>query len=211
MSDREQVRLAKSRRGVPEGVEPPAVVAIASSAGGLAALTRVLGGFDAGFPGAILVVQHLDRHHRSLIADILNRRTNLPVKQAEDGDTIVGGRALVAPPDNHLLANLDSTVSLTRSELVHFVRPSADLLFESVAAAYRERAVAVVLTGSGIDGAMGVQAIKKMGGTVIVQDEDTAEFFSMPAAAIATGDVDEVLPLDEISRAIAHATQRASG
>jgi two-component system chemotaxis response regulator CheB len=85
---------------------------------------------------------------------------------------------------------------------VHFVRPSADLLFESAAASYRERAIAVVLSGSGKDGAMGVRAIKKMGGTVIVQDEKTAEFFGMPGAAQQTGIVDFILPLHEIAPAL---------
>jgi two-component system, chemotaxis family, protein-glutamate methylesterase/glutaminase len=98
--------------------------------------------------------------------------------------------------------NADSTLSLTQSQLVHFLRPSADLLFESVAASYGERAIAVVLTGTGSDGAMGVQAIKKMGGTVIAQDETTAEFFGMPGAAIQSGSVDFVLPLDEIPTAL---------
>jgi two-component system chemotaxis response regulator CheB len=101
-----------------------------------------------------------------------------------------------------LLANPDRTLSLTQSELVHFVRPSADLLFESVAAAFRERALAVVLTGSGSDGSMGVRAIKKMGGSVIAQDEDTSEYFAMPSAAINTGDVDFVLPIEDIPPAL---------
>ena len=91
---------------------------------------------------------------------------------------------------------------LSQAELVHFLRPSADLLFESVAANYRERAIAVVLTGTGSDGAMGVQAIKKMGGTVIAQDETTAEFFGMPSAAIQSGSVDFVLPLHGIPTAL---------
>jgi two-component system chemotaxis response regulator CheB len=178
------------------------IVAIASSAGGLAALTNLLSGLPDGFPAALLVVQHLDPRHRSLMAEILSRRTALGVRQAEDGDTVVPGNVYIAPPDNHLLANADRTLSLTQSELVHFVRPSADLLFESVAAAYRERAIAVVLTGSGSDGSMGVEAIKKMGGTVIAQDETTSEFFAMPSAAIETGKVDFVLPLDEIALAL---------
>src|SRR5262245_44557628 len=87
-------------------------------------------------------------------------------------------------------------------ESVHFVRPSADLLFESVAASYKDRSIAVVLTGTGSDGAMGIQAIKKMNGTVIAQDQHTAEFFGMPGAAIQSGNVDFILPLDEIAAAL---------
>src|SRR5262249_10336232 len=101
-----------------------------------------------------------------------------------------------------LLVNQDGSVTLTQTELVHFVRPSADLLFESTAAAYRERAIAVVLSGSGTDGAMGVKAIKKMGGTVIVQDQKSSEFGAMPEAAQHTGIVDFVLPLHEIAPAL---------
>jgi two-component system chemotaxis response regulator CheB len=136
------------------------------------------------------------------MADILNRRTSLKVKQAEEGDQLCSGIVYIAPPNRHLLVNPDGTLSLTQSELVHFVRPSADLLFESVAASYKERAIAVVLTGTGSDGAMGVQAIKKMRGTVIAQNEETAEFFGMPGAAIQSGSVDFVLLLDEIPAAL---------
>jgi two-component system chemotaxis response regulator CheB len=112
------------------------------------------------------------------------------------------GYVYVAPPDRHLLINRDRTMSLTQTELVHFVRPSADLLFESVAAAFPNRAIGVVLTGTGKDGSMGISAIKKMGGTVIAQDQGTSEFFGMPAAAIETGNVDFVLPLENISSAL---------
>jgi two-component system chemotaxis response regulator CheB len=181
---------------------PLDVVALASSAGGLAALSRVLSGLPPGFPAAVLVVQHLDPRHRSLLADILGRRTTLTVKQAGEGDRLTPATVFIAPPDRHLLVNPDRTLSLSQSELVHFLRPSADLLFESVAATYRARAIAVVLSGTGNDGAMGIQAIKKMGGLVVAQSEQTSEFFGMPNAAIRTGDVDFVLPLDEIATAL---------
>jgi len=183
---------------------PPAfdIVALAASAGGLAALSTVLSALPAHFPASVVVVQHLDPRHRSLMAEIINRRTSLPVKQAAEGDQLHPGRVYVAPPDNHLLVNSDNTLSLAHTELVHFVRPSADLLFESVAASHKQRAIAVVLTGSGSDGAMGIRAIKKMGGTVIVQDEQTSQFFGMPGAAIQTGDADFILPLDEIAPAL---------
>ncbi|MEW6299653.1 MAG: chemotaxis protein CheB, partial [Thermodesulfobacteriota bacterium] len=151
---------------------------------------------------AVLIVQHLDPRHRSLMASILSRRTPLRVKEAEEGDRLAPATVFIAPPNRHLLVNPDGTLSLSQSELVHFVRPSADLLFESVAASYRDRAIAVVLSGSGSDGAMGVRAVKKTGGTVIVQDEKTSEFAGMPGAAIQTGLVDFILPLDEIPLAL---------
>jgi two-component system, chemotaxis family, protein-glutamate methylesterase/glutaminase len=178
------------------------IVAFAASAGGLTALSRVLAALPADFPATLVVVQHLDPRHRSLMADILSRRTPLRVKQAEEGDPLRPATVYIAPPNRHLLVNPDGTLSLSQSELVHFLRPSADLLFESVAASYRECAIAVVLTGTGSDGAMGVQAIKKMGGTVIAQDEATSEFFGMPSAAIHSGSVDFVLPLHEIPTAL---------
>jgi two-component system, chemotaxis family, protein-glutamate methylesterase/glutaminase len=177
------------------------VVALAASAGGLSALSHILEELPGDFPLPIVVLQHLDPRHRSLMADILARRTRLAVKQAEEDEVIQPSTVYIAPPNNHLLVNPDGSISLTQTELVHFVRPSADLLFESLAASYKERVIVVVLTGTGTDGSMGVSAVKKMGGTVIAQDE-TAEFSGMPSAAIATGDVDFVLPLKEIPGAI---------
>jgi two-component system chemotaxis response regulator CheB len=184
---------------MPGGFE---IVALAASAGGLKALSEVLAGLPASFPAALVVVQHLDPRHRSLMAEILGRRTKLAVRQAADEDHVQPGSVLIAPPDRHLLVNPDGKVSLTRTELVHFSRPSADLLFESVAASYHERAIAVVLSGSGSDGAMGTKAIKKMGGTLIVQDPATAEFAGMPGAARQTGPADFVLPLGQIAGAL---------
>jgi two-component system, chemotaxis family, protein-glutamate methylesterase/glutaminase len=178
------------------------VVAVAASAGGLNALSQLLAGLPADFPAAVAVVQHLDPRHRSLMADILSRRTTLHVKQAEEQDKLTPGTVYIAPPNKHLLVNPEGTLSLAQSELVHFVRPSADLLFESVAASFKHRVIGVVLSGSGRDGSMGVRAIKKMGGTVIAQDEATSEFFGMPNAAIQTGSVDFILPLKEIAPAL---------
>ncbi|MGB3403235.1 MAG: chemotaxis protein CheB [Microcoleaceae cyanobacterium] len=178
------------------------IVAVAASAGGLNALTQVLSDLPAQFPAAVVVVQHLDPNHRSLIANILSRHTPMQVKQAEEEDNLSPGTVYIAPPNHHLLVNSDGTLSLTQSEQVHFVRPSADLLFDSVAASYKQRAIAVVLSGTGSDGAMGVQTIKKMGGIAIAQDQETAEFSGMPAAAIHTGDVDFILPLSQVAAAL---------
>lgn len=183
---------------------PPAfdVVAIAASAGGLTSLSSIVAALPCDFPAAVLIVQHLDPRHRSLMAEILGRRTPCRVQEAADGQPILAGGIYVAPPDRHLLVTPHRAVSLTETELVHFVRPSADLLFESGAATYRERAIAVVVSGTGQDGAMGVRAVKNTGGTVIVEDESTATFFGMPGAAVQTGCVDFALPIAEIGPAL---------
>jgi len=183
------------------GVGGYEVVGLAASAGGLSAISRVLEGLGSEFPASIVVVQHLDPRHRSLMADILGRRAAMPVKEAADGDKLQEGRVFIAPPNHHLLVNADGTLELTETELVHFVRPSADLLFESMAASYRDRAIAVILSGTGSDGAMGARAVKQMGGTVIAQDA-AAEFSGMPVSAIEAGAVDFVLALDEIPGAL---------
>lgn len=178
------------------------IVAIAASAGGVQALTLLLGALPADFPVPVVVVQHLDPRHRTVLAEVLDRRTELSVKLAESGEEVHAGIVYVAPPDRHLLIDEAGTVSLTSSALVHFVRPSADLLFESVAGTYGRHAIACVLTGTGRDGAMGTEAVKSRGGTVIVQDPLTADFKGMPEATMATGSVDYALPVDEIATVI---------
>jgi two-component system chemotaxis response regulator CheB len=175
------------------------IVAIAASAGGIKALSTVLGGLTPDFPAPVVIVQHLAPQHRSLLVDILGRVTTLRVKQADGGDRLTPGWVYIAPPDYHLLVNPDHTLSLSQSGLVHFVRPAADLLFKSVAASYPGRAIAVVLSGTGTDGGEGVIAIKAQGGTVIAQDQASADFFGMPHTAIATGRVDCVVPLNQIA------------
>lgn len=178
------------------------LVVMAASAGGLNALLRVLAPLPPDFPLAMLIVQHLDPRHRSRLGEILARKTQLKVRLAAEGDQLAAGTALVAPPDRHPLINPDGSVSLSRAELVHFVRPSADLLFESAAGSYGVKVIAVVLSGSGSDGADGVRAVKDSGGTVIVQDKATSDFFGMPEAAVRTEKVDFVLPLEDIGPAL---------
>jgi two-component system chemotaxis response regulator CheB len=163
------------------------------------ALTKVLGGLPADFGAIVVVVQHVDPRHRSLMPQVVGRQSRMPVTHAEDGMRVTKDHVYLAPPDHHMLVNRKGAVTLTDTELVNFVRPSADLMFESVAAAYGERAIAVVLTGSGHDGAMGVTAIKQRGGIVVAQDEASSEFFGMPGAAIKTGVVDHIVPLDDMA------------
>jgi two-component system chemotaxis response regulator CheB len=181
---------------------------MAASAGGLAALSHVLAGLPADFPSPILVVQHLDRHHKSWMAEILTRRVRLEVRQAQGGELIRPGFIYIAPPDRHLLVNSLGVLSLSDAALVRHVRPSADLLFSSLAASFGTQVIAVVLSGTGRDGSDGTLDIQQEGGTVIAQDEASSEFFGMPGAAIQNGSVDRVLPLAEIAGYLVELTRR---
>lgn len=174
-------------------------VAIGASAGGPETLGRLLGGLSADFPCPIVIVQHVYPTHRSQLAGILSRATKLMVKEGEESETILPGHVYTAPPDHHMLVNLAGRLSMNQNEKQHYVRPSADPLFQSVALKFRSRAIALVLTGTGSDGNIGITTIKEMGGTVIVEDPATAAHSGMPRAAVATGCPDYVLPLEQIA------------
>jgi two-component system chemotaxis response regulator CheB len=173
------------------------VVAIGASAGGLNALTQVLRSLPTTFPSSIVVVQHLSPDHKSWIANLLGHACRIKVKQAEHGEIMLPGVVYTAPPDEHLLVG-PGKIQLAHSQLVHFSRPSIDLLFESVAGTYGSRVIGVVLSGSGRDGATGIRAIKEAGGITLAQTPDTAEFRPMPQAAVDTGCIDFILPLETI-------------
>jgi two-component system chemotaxis response regulator CheB len=149
----------------------------------------------------VVIVQHLDPRHKSLMAQIMQRHCKLRVKEAVNDEDIDPYVVYFAPPNKHMLVH-DGKISLTSTAFVHFSRPSVDLLFESVAAIYADHAIGIILSGTGRDGAMGIKAIKEKGGTTIAQDERTSEHWGMPEAAIATGMVDLVLPIQEIAPAI---------
>ena len=198
MQTLESVSAAASERAASERAAFN-VIAIVSSAGGLKALSAVLSALPADFPAAVVIVQHLSPRQPSLMAHILSRVSALPVKQAEEGDALRPGHVYLAAPDRHLIVNPDLTLSLTLTEKVHHVRPSGNVLFDSVSVACGVRAIALVLTGGDGDGASGIQTIKAAGGVTLTQDEASSEQFSMPRTAIATGDVDHVLTLDAIA------------
>jgi len=177
------------------------VIAMAASAGGLKALSVILGGLPADFPAAIAIVMHLAPDHKSILAEILNSRSHLEVRQARTGDILRHSSVFIAPPNHHLSVVKGGILKLSTSaaEKVHYARPSAEPLFFSVADIYKKNAIAVVLTGGDGDGSFGVQIIKEKGGQVIAQDRPTSENFSMPETSIKTGDVDFILPLDGIA------------
>jgi two-component system chemotaxis response regulator CheB len=185
------------------------VVALVSSAGGLDALTRVLATLPASFAAAIVALQHHDPDRSSGLAALLDRAGPLPVADACDGQTLRAARVFVAPSGHHTLIGSRRTLALIRSGERPPHRPSADLLLTSLAISVGPEAIAVVLTGFGHDGAVGVRAVRRFGGTVIACDQASSREFSMPEAAIGTGNVDSVLTLDEIGAVLTQLVGRA--
>jgi two-component system chemotaxis response regulator CheB len=181
---------------------PFGILVIAASLGGISALGDVLAGLATDFPLPILVCQHVLRDRPSLLATVLGRRTGLRIAMAADGDLPTGGTVHVAPPDRHLMVHTDGLLKLSEEARINFCRPSADVLFRSVAASHGPRALAVVLTGRGRDGAQGVAAIRQRGGFAIAQDEASSEAFDMPLAARDIGQADLMLPLRQIPGAL---------
>ena len=191
---RPKTSVTRVRRAFP-------VIAVAASVGGLEALSVILRGLPAQFPAAIAIVTHRSPDHKSILAEILNRRTLLAVKEARTGDVLRASCVFIAPPNHHLFVARDGRLKLssTHAKKINYARPSAEPLFASVAAVYQQNAIAVVLTGGDGDGSFGVQIIKDHGGRVIAQDRPTSLDFSMPKTSIETGDVDFILPLDKIA------------
>jgi two-component system, chemotaxis family, protein-glutamate methylesterase/glutaminase len=178
------------------------VVALVSSSGGLDALSRVLRVMPAQLPACVIALQHADPSRASQLAPLLDREGALPVSDACDGAALAPGRVVVAPSGFHTLVTRERTVVLIRSGERPPSRPSADLLLASLAVAVGSDVIAVVLTGFGHDGAAGATAVKRLGGVLIASSLATSEEPSMPEAAIDTGVVDAVLPLDDIGAAL---------
>jgi two-component system chemotaxis response regulator CheB len=184
------------RAGVPE------VLVIGSSTGGPDALARVLPQLPADLPVPVLVAQHMPPVFTRQFADRLDAKCRLHVSEAVAGDRIERGRVLIAPGDWHLRVGGRPGAPiavLDQGPQENFCRPAVDVLFRSAAAYFGPRVLAVVLTGMGSDGALGVIEITKAGGDAIVQDEETSVVWGMPGAAAATGMTSQVLPLDLIA------------
>jgi len=171
------------------------IIALIASAGGIKAICRILHDFPLGFHAAVLVMQHLSP--TSDLVGILSRRFQLPVSWINDGARLLPGQVQVCPPRKRLRVLPDGTCCLTPYTISNRDRPN-DYLLESLADNFGPRALGIILTGMGKDGAAGARTLKEAGGTVLVQSEDTAEEPSMPHAAIAFGGASFVLPLHEI-------------
>jgi two-component system chemotaxis response regulator CheB len=183
------------------------VVAIAASAGGLDALAQVLSALPADFPAPVTLVQHRGTGGIGSLATVLRKKTVLEVRNAVDGEMVEAGTVYICPPGLHLTAGRN--LSVLKGPRLNFVRPSADLLFQSIAHAFGRSAIAVVLSGMGTDGALGAKAVANAGGTVIAQDPASAEYPQMPAATVEIVPSGQVLLPMDIGPALVRLVRRA--
>lgn len=190
-----------------------AVIAIGASTGGTQAIQRVLAGFPENCPG-VVIAQHIPAVFSRSFANRLNELCAIRVREAEEGDLLEPGLALVAPGNFHMLLRRSPSgyrIEIKDGPLVCFQRPAVDVLFHSVAEASGPNATAAILTGMGSDGVQGMLAMKKAGARTIAQDEETSVVFGMPKEAIKHGAVDRILPLPAISDALLAESRRSIG
>jgi two-component system, chemotaxis family, protein-glutamate methylesterase/glutaminase len=178
------------------------IIVVGASAGGIEALRTIAGGLPKDLPASVFVVLHTSPESPGVLAHILARAGALPASSAVDGERIQPGRIYVAPPDRHLVIE-PNRVRLTRGPKENRFRPAVDPLFRSAAQVYGPRVVGVVLTGNLDDGTAGLWAVKRLGGTAIVQDPEEALAPSMPRSALRQVRVDYCLPVAEIAPVLA--------
>jgi len=178
------------------------LVAIGTSTGGPVALKTVLSMLPANLPVGVVVVQHMPPVFTKAFAERLDGSCSVRVKEAEDGDAIMPGRVLLAPGNWHMTVSKfgsEPHVALNQSENVNGHRPSVDVLMHSVALEYGSRALGVIMTGMGKDGALGLRELHRRGGRVIAQDKDTSAIYGMNREVVQNGDADEVAPVEQIA------------
>jgi len=188
------------------------VIVFGASAGGVAALSTVCGGLPGDLPAALFVVLHVPPAGRSVLPDILNRAGPLKASHAIDGEPVQRGRIYVAPPDHHLLLDdQGQRILLRRGPKENRVRPSVDALFRSAAVTCGPRVIGVVLTGMLDDGAEGLAAIGRCGGSTVVQDPSDAEWPEMPRNAHQRAAAEHCLPAAELPALLLRLAQRVAG
>lgn len=174
-------------------------IVLGVSSGGVDALQRLLPALPAGFALPILIVIHIAPGSSEGLARLLDARTGIRVKEADEGELAAPGTAYLAPANYHLLVELDGRLGLSADAPVNCARPSVDVLFESAARCYGAGLIGIILTGAGADGASGLACVQRLGGYTIVQEPADAQMDSMPSAALAGVAADRVLALDALA------------
>ncbi|MBT0771383.1 chemotaxis response regulator protein-glutamate methylesterase [Kineosporia sp. J2-2] len=200
---------AKGPGGAPaRRTQPFGLLAIGSSTGGPDALATVLSALPGDLPVPVVITQHMPPVFTKMLAQRLDSTCRLSIHEAAEGDSVERGKVLIAPGGLHMELKTRGTgvsVHLSDAPPENFCRPAVDVMFRSVASVYRNRVLAVVLTGMGRDGAAGAGVIRTAGGEVFAQDEATSVVWGMPGATVMAGQADRVLPLEQMAATIASA------
>lgn len=175
-------------------------IVVGASAGGVEALLRIFGGLRSGFGLPIITVLHLPDDHRSQLVHVFGSRLRIPVKEADDKESVKPGTLYFACAGYHLSVEADHSFSLSQEDRVFYSRPSIDILFESAADAYGPALAGILLTGANNDGAQGLARIASCGAMTVVQNPDEAQARTMPDAALALHTPDYLLPLNDIGQ-----------
>lgn len=187
---------------VGRGNQPRKLVVIGCSTGGPGALYQLVPELPGDLPAAVVIVQHMPPGFTRSLANRLNEVSRLTVKEAEEGDQLQEGVALVAPGGYHLVFSEDGRAGLNRDPALHGVRPAVDKTLESLIPVWKNHALGVILTGMGYDGARGIASLKKAGGRTIAEHESTCVVYGMPKVVAEMGNADLILPIQEIAPAI---------
>ena len=177
----------------------PSLVAIGSSAGGPAALASILSQLPKDFPGAIVIIQHIDEKFIPQMAKWLGQQSELPVRLAAEGDPPKAGVVLIAGRSDHLTFKTANSMGYSHQPSDYVYRPSVDVFFKSICKLWAGKAIGILLTGMGRDGAIGLQAMRQKGHYTITQDQKSSAVYGMPKAAASLGAAVDILPLDKIS------------
>ncbi len=187
------------------------IIAIASSTGGPQALAQILPALPADFPCPVLIAQHISVGFAQGMADWLNSLCALPVQLGHEGELVLPGTVYISPSEHHMVVTPNRRLALQERLSNDLYRPSCDTLLQSVAGVFGPKAIGIILTGMGHDGAAGLAAIRAAGGMTIGQDEASSVIYGMNRVAIEQGAAQQVLPLDKIAPAMIDSAQRATG
>jgi two-component system chemotaxis response regulator CheB len=192
-------KLSSSQSSV--GKKGYQIIGIAVSTGGPVALKAVLSKLPSQFPAPVVIVQHIPEGFTKSLAEWLSGQSRISIAEANDGEALEPGRVYLAPSGHHLIVDREKKIRLLDKEFDRYYhKPSGDIMLKSIAEVYGHKAIGIILTGMGKDGAEGIKAIREVGGFTLAQDRSTSIIYGMNKTAIEEGSVKEIVPLDQIAK-----------
>lgn len=199
---RRSIRLQPKKYFGGQSSPPSRVVVIGCSTGGPGALYELIPDLPGNIPASILVVQHMPPGFTRALADRLDQLSHIQVREAQPGDYLKRGQALLAPGNYHMTVTTGGKIELNQGAAVLGLRPAVDVTMQSLAQVYGDLSVGIILTGMGSDGTKGAALIKAAGGKIVTQDETTCVVYGMPRSVVESGNTDKIVPLPQMAREI---------